>query len=68
MAGAVLAQVTLILKLVAALLKDEGGRTPLHEIARRRCMQVRLRAVPRPCLGFGCFTSMSWSCSLGRTT
>lgn len=33
-------QVTLILKLVAALLKDEGGRTPLHEIARRRCMQV----------------------------
>lgn len=37
-------QVTLILKLVAALLKDEGGRTPLHEIARRRCMQVRERA------------------------
>ena len=33
-------QVTLILKLVAALLKDEGARTPLHEIARRQCMQV----------------------------
>lgn len=33
-------QVTLILKLVDALLKDEGGRTPLHEIARRRCMQA----------------------------
>ncbi len=31
---------TLILKLVAALLKDEGGKTPLHEIARRQCMQV----------------------------
>lgn len=33
-------QVTLILKLVEALLKDEGGKTPLHEIARRRCMQA----------------------------
>ena len=31
---------TLILRLVAALLKDEGGKTPLHEIARRQCMQV----------------------------
>ncbi|CAL8467651.1 g7189 [Coccomyxa elongata] len=37
--AAVQNQVTLILKLVEALLKDEGGKTPLHEIARRRCMQ-----------------------------
>lgn len=34
-------QVTLIIRLVEALLQDEGGRTPLHEVARRRCMQVR---------------------------
>jgi len=33
-------QVTLIIRLVEALLADEGGRTPLHEVARRRCMQV----------------------------
>jgi len=39
--AAVQNQVTLILKLVSALLKDEGGRTPLHVIARQRCMQVR---------------------------
>ena len=34
-------QVTLIIRLVEALLQDEGGRTPLHEVARRRCMQAR---------------------------
>lgn len=39
--AAVQNQVTLILKLVTALLKDEGGRTPLHVIARQHCMQVR---------------------------
>ena len=39
--AAVQNQVTLILKLVTALLKDEGGRTPLHVIARQRCMQVK---------------------------
>lgn len=38
--AAVQNQVTLILKLVSALLKDEGGLTPLHVIARQRCMQV----------------------------
>lgn len=47
-------QVTLIIRLVDALLKDEGGRTPLHEVARRRCMQVRQRrrlpAVPGACM------------------
>ena len=40
--AAVQNQVTLIRKLVTALLKDEGGTTPLHEVARRQCMQVRL--------------------------
>ena len=38
--AAVQNQVTLIRKLVTALLKDEGGATPLHEVARRQCMQV----------------------------
>ena len=38
--AAVQNQVTLIIRLVEALLEDEGGRTPLHEVARRRCMQV----------------------------
>ncbi len=38
--AAVQNQVTLIRKLVTALLKDEGGTTPLHEVARRQCMQV----------------------------
>ncbi|KAK9816633.1 hypothetical protein WJX72_003077 [[Myrmecia] bisecta] len=37
--AAVQNQVTLIMKLVNALLKDEKGTTPLHEVARRRCMQ-----------------------------
>ncbi|KAA6429353.1 MAG: hypothetical protein FRX49_00747 [Trebouxia sp. A1-2] len=37
--AAVQNQVTLIRKLVTALLKDEGGTTPLHEVARRQCMQ-----------------------------
>lgn len=41
--AAVQNQVTLIVRLVEALLQDEGGRTPLHEVARRRCMQVRAR-------------------------
>ena len=44
--AAVQNQVTLIRKLVSALLKDEGGTTPLHEVARRQCMQVT--AVPCP--------------------
>lgn len=39
--AAVQNQVTLILMLVSALLKDEQGTTPLHEIARRKCLQVR---------------------------
>ena len=39
--AAVQNQVTLIIRLVEALLRDEAGRTPLHEVARRRCMQVR---------------------------
>ena len=39
--AAVQNQVTLIRKLVTALLKDEGGTTPLHEVARRQCMQAR---------------------------
>jgi len=38
--AAVQNQVTLIRKLVTALLKDEGGTTPLHEVATRQCMQV----------------------------
>ena len=38
--AAVQNQVTLIRNLVTALLKDEGGTTPLHEVARRQCMQV----------------------------
>ena len=38
--AAVQNQVTLIRKLVTALLKDEGGTTPLHEMARRQCMQA----------------------------
>ncbi len=38
--AAVQNQVTLILKLVNALLKDEHGATPLHVVARQRCMQV----------------------------
>lgn len=40
--AAVQNQVTLIRKLVTALLKDEGGTTPLHEVARRQCMQVSI--------------------------
>jgi hypothetical protein len=39
--AAVQNQVTLIIRLVDALLADGEGRTPLHEVARRRCMQVR---------------------------
>lgn len=42
--AAVQNQVTLIMKLVNALLRDEHGTTPLHEVARRQCMQVRLVA------------------------
>ena len=38
--GALQNQVTLILMLVDALLKDTKGRTPLHETARRHCLQV----------------------------
>ena len=38
--GALQNQVTLILLLVEALTKDTQGRTPLHETARRRCLQV----------------------------
>lgn len=38
--GALQNQVTLILLLVDALMKDVGGRTPLHETARRQCLQV----------------------------
>jgi hypothetical protein len=37
----------LIVRLVEALLKDEAGRTPLHEVGRRRCMQVRQRGAAR---------------------
>lgn len=37
--AAVQNQVGLILHLADALVKDVGGRTPLHEIARRGCMQ-----------------------------
>lgn len=37
--AAVQNQVTLIIRLVESLLDDEDGRTPLHEVARRRCMQ-----------------------------
>jgi ankyrin repeat protein len=37
--AAVQNQVTLIIRLVDALLEDENGRTPLHQVARRRCMQ-----------------------------
>ena len=37
--AAVQNQVTLILRLVQSLLEDTEGRTPLHEVARRRCMQ-----------------------------
>jgi ankyrin repeat protein len=37
--AAVQNQVTLIIRLVDALLGDTAGRTPLHEVARRRCMQ-----------------------------
>jgi cytohesin len=37
--AAVQNQVTLIIRLVGALLEDTAGRTPLHEVARRRCMQ-----------------------------
>ena len=33
-------QVALITRLVDALLQDGEGITPLHEVARRRCMQV----------------------------
>lgn len=33
-------QVALITRLVDALLRDGEGVTPLHEVARRRCMQV----------------------------
>ena len=47
--AAVQNQVTLIIRLVEALLRDEAGRTPLHEVARRRCMQVR--AARRRCRG-----------------
>lgn len=35
-------QVALITRLVNALLRDGEGVTPLHEVARRRCMQVWL--------------------------
>ena len=38
--AAVQNQVTLIVKLVNALLKDESGATPLHVVARQHCMQV----------------------------
>lgn len=38
--AAVQNQVNLILTLVTALLRDKQGTTPLHEIARRRCMQA----------------------------
>ncbi|KAK9806010.1 hypothetical protein WJX73_004689 [Symbiochloris irregularis] len=37
--GALQNQVSLILLLVKALLQDAAGRTPLHEIARRKCLQ-----------------------------
>lgn len=37
--AAVQNQVTLIIRLVDALLEDVNGKTPLHEVARRRCMQ-----------------------------
>ena len=43
--AAVQNQVTLIRRLVTALLKDEGGTTPLHEVARRQCMQVGAQAL-----------------------
>jgi ankyrin repeat protein len=47
--AAVQNQVTLIMRLVGALLRDTGGATPLHEVARRRCMQVRrFSERPRP--------------------
>ena len=46
--AAVQNQVTLILMLVAALLRDEKGATPLHEIARRKCLQVHLPAASLP--------------------
>ena len=36
-------QVALITRLANALLRDGGGATPLHEVARRRCMQVGTR-------------------------
>jgi hypothetical protein len=42
--AAVQNQVTLIIRLVEALLRDEAGRTPLHEVARRRCMQASKQA------------------------
>lgn len=42
--AAVQNQVTLILMLVSALLRDEKGTTPLHEIARRKCLQVTLQS------------------------
>ena len=38
--GALQSQVSLILLLVQALLLDAAGRTPLHTIARRKCLQV----------------------------
>lgn len=44
--AAVQNQVTLIRKLVTALLKDEGGNTPLHEMARRQCMQASHNQLP----------------------
>ena len=47
--AAVQNQVTLIRKLVSALLKDEGGTTPLHEVARRQCMQVTCCAMSKSC-------------------
>ena len=43
--AAVQNQVTLIRKLVTALLKDEGGTTPLHEMARRQCMQASQKSL-----------------------
>ena len=52
--AAVQNQVTLIRKLVTALLKDEGGTTPLHEVARRQCMQVCLFLTTLQCTTVQC--------------
>jgi hypothetical protein len=48
--AAVQNQVTLILKLVNALLKDEHGSTTLHVVARQRCMQVGRMGETPACL------------------